>query len=44
MREIKYRAKRNDNGEWVYGDYFNYTLTDEDSGTLPDAGWFFLTG
>ena len=44
MREIKFRAKRIDNGEWVYGDYFNTPLTDENSGTLPDAGWFFLTG
>ena len=24
MREIKYRGKRVDNGEWVYGFYFKY--------------------
>lgn len=25
MREIKFKAKRVDNGEWVYGDLFNAT-------------------
>jgi uncharacterized phage protein (TIGR01671 family) len=44
MREIKLRAKRIDNGRWVYGQYFRTPLTDENSGTTPDAGWFFLTG
>src|SRR5690349_9365852 len=44
MRETKFRAKRIDNGRWVYGDYFKTPLTDENSGTKPDAGWFFLTG
>jgi uncharacterized phage protein (TIGR01671 family) len=44
MREIKFRAKRNDNGNWVYGQYFKTPLTDENSGTTPDAGWYFLTG
>jgi uncharacterized phage protein (TIGR01671 family) len=44
MREIKFRAKRIDNGRWVYGQYFKTPLTDENSGTLPEAGWFFLTG
>src|SRR5437868_8733510 len=44
MREIKFRARRIDNNRWVYGDYFKTPLTDENSGTKPDAGWFFLTG
>lgn len=44
MREIKFRGKRIDNGRWVYGQYFITPLTDENSGTTPDAGWFFLTG
>ena len=26
MREIKFRGKRKDNGEWVYG-YYNYTVS-----------------
>lgn len=43
-REIKFRGKRIDTGEWVYGMYFISPLTDENSGTNPDAGWFFLTG
>ena len=44
MREIKFRGKRIDNDKWVYGHYFKTPLTDENSGTKPDAGWFFLTG
>jgi uncharacterized phage protein (TIGR01671 family) len=44
LREYKFRGKRIDNGQWVYGDYFKTPLTDENSGTKPDAGWFFLTG
>lgn len=43
-REIKFRARRTDNGQWVYGQYFRTPLTDENSGTTPDAGWFFLCG
>ena len=42
--EIKFRGKRVDNGGWVYGYYFETPLTDENSGTKPDAGWYFLTG
>ncbi len=44
MNTIKFRGKRIDNGEWVEGHYFVAPLTDENSGTQPDAGWFFLTG
>lgn len=44
MREIKFRGRRIDNGDWVYGDYFKTPLTDENSGTKPESGWFFLTG
>jgi uncharacterized phage protein (TIGR01671 family) len=44
LREIKFRAKRMDNGRWVYGQYFKTPLTDENSGTSPEVGWFFLTG
>lgn len=44
MREILFRGKRIDNGEWVEGYYFITPLTDENSGTTPDVGWFFLAG
>lgn len=43
-RKIEFRGKRIDNGKWVYGDYFKTPLTDENSGTKSEAGWFFLTG
>lgn len=36
-REIKFRAKRIDNNDWVYGHYFISPLTDENSGTKPEA-------
>lgn len=29
MREHKYRGKRSDNGEWVYGYYYHGVLTDD---------------
>lgn len=44
MREIKFRAKRIDMDRWIYGQYFTTPLTDENSGTTPDKGWYFLTG
>lgn len=42
-REIKFRAKRIDNGRWVYGHYFRTPLTEENSGLPHDKGWFFLS-
>lgn len=44
MREIEFRGKRIDIDRWVYGYYFVTPLSDENSGTSPDKGWFFLTG
>lgn len=44
MREVRFRARRIDNGQWVYGLYIKTPLTDENSGTDPKVGWFFLTG
>lgn len=43
-REIKFRGKRVDNGEWVCGYYFLTPLTDESTGSKPEDGWYFLTG
>ena len=43
MEDIKFKAKRIDNGIWVSGHYFVSPLTDENSGTSPDKGWFFLS-
>ena len=42
-KEIKFRAKTSD-GRWVYGHYFQTPLTDENSGTSPSAGLYFLSG
>lgn len=44
MRQIKFRAKTIKSNKWVYGHYFITPLSDEDSGTDPSAGWYFLTG
>jgi uncharacterized phage protein (TIGR01671 family) len=44
MREIKFRGKRIDNGQWVEGYYFKTPLTDEATGSKPEDGWYFLTG
>lgn len=43
-REIRFRARRIDNGDWVYGRYFRTPLSDENSGATMDKGWFFLCG
>jgi hypothetical protein len=42
--KVVFKGKRIDNGEWVEGYYFVSPLTDENSGTPPEAGWFFLSG
>jgi len=42
--EVKFKGRRIDNNEWVEGYYFKAPLTDENSGTDPEVGWFFLTG
>lgn len=42
--KVKFKGKRIDTGEWVEGYYFVSPLTDENSGTTADKGWFFLTG
>lgn len=44
MREIKFRGKRIDTREWVYGQYFVTPLTDENSGEPIKNGWYFLSG
>lgn len=44
MRLIKFKAKRRDNGEWVEGYFFETPLTDEATSSIPEDGWFFLTG
>lgn len=43
-REILFRGKRVDNGEWVEGFYFTTPLTDGKTDSKPEDGWFFLTG
>jgi len=43
MREIKFRGKRIDNGQWIYGNYFISPLTDENSGCPQGVGWCFLS-
>jgi len=43
MRAVKFRGKRIDTGEWVYGYYFKTPLTDENSGVPAGCGWFFLS-
>ena len=42
--QIRFKGKRIDTGEWVSGYYFKTPLTDENSGTDPEVGWYFLTG
>lgn len=44
VREIKFRAKRIDNGSWVYGHYLKTPLAEECSGTTPGVGKLVLTG
>ena len=44
LDNIKFKGQRIDNKEWVEGYYFVTPLTDENSGTNPDTGHFFLCG
>jgi len=44
MREIIFRGKRVDNGEWVEGYYFVSPLTNENIQCDQKDGWFFATG
>jgi len=39
----KYKAKRIDRDEYVEGIVLKTPLTEENSGTEPDKGWFFLS-
>ena len=41
---MEFKGKRIDTGAEVTGYYFKAPLTDENSGTDPDCGLFFLTG
>lgn len=43
MREILFRGKRLDNGEWVYGYYFVTPITAEFD-VKPENGAFFASG
>lgn len=43
LRTIKFRGKRTDSGEWVYGHYFTTPLTAEYE-ILPENGAFFDSG
>ena len=43
-RTIKFRGKRIDNGEWVFGYYFKTPLTGESTGSTSEDGWSFLVG
>ena len=49
MITITFKGKRIDHerfgkeNKWVYGHYFKTPLTDENSGTHPEEGWFFLS-
>jgi hypothetical protein len=42
--KVIFKGNRIDNDQEVYGYYFVSPLTDENSGTSSDKGWFFLSG
>jgi uncharacterized phage protein (TIGR01671 family) len=44
MREIKFRGKTIQSKKWVYGHYFKTPLTDEETNSKPEDGWYFLSG
>lgn len=42
--KVIFKGNRIDNNQEVQGYYFVSPLTDENSGTTSDKGWFFLSG
>ena len=44
MRKIKFRGKIEHTNEWVQGYYFETPLTDGKTDSMPEDGWYFLTG
>jgi hypothetical protein len=44
MKEIKLRGKTIQSKKWVYGYYFQTPLTDEETNSKPEDGWYLLSG
>jgi uncharacterized phage protein (TIGR01671 family) len=44
MKEIKFRGKTIKSKRWVYGYYFQTSLTDEETNSKPEDGWHLLSG
>ena len=43
-KEILFKGKIEHTNEWVEGYYFETPLTDEKTDSMPEDGWYFLTG